>query len=156
MSILKENPVSIMGKVGEFKNLILSVIILGCLIVAYFIYKDISESFNKSASEHNAVVAAKATKDLEVVIEKTNEISKEFKEFKETVEKQQELVDKTKEIEIVSSKELAKVVNKLSAIDNRKTTYEETEEDKIKSEIVITTIWEMYQGESDAKSKEHK
>lgn len=154
MSILENNPVSVMNKVAEFKNLILAAIIFGCLTVAYFMYKDINESFTKSNSEHNAVVAAKATKDLEIVIEKTNAMTEEFKNFKETIEKQQELTAKTKEIEIKSSKELAKAVDKINAIDNRKTTYVETEEDRMKSEIAITSIWEMYQGETDAvKSK---
>ena len=69
-----------------------------------------------------------------------------MKLIQEKIEADEALREKHKEITETTKKELEIVIEKIDNINNSDVSYEETANEKMKSRIIIDSIWEVYEG----------
>lgn len=136
----------IIDKIKDFKII---AILISAILILWLIYKivfGIIDSVNRSASEHNVAVAVKAKEDLKNATEQLNKATEDMKLIQEKIKADEALRDKHKEIIETNKKELETVIQKIDTINNNDVSYEETATDKMKSRIIIDSIWEVYEG----------
>lgn len=136
----------IIDKIKDFKII---AILISAILILWLIYKivfGIIDSVNRSASEHNVAVTVKAKEDLKNATEQLNKATEDMKLIQEKIKADEALRDKHKEIIETNKKELETVIQKIDTINNNDVSYEETATDKMKSRIIIDSIWEVYEG----------
>lgn len=138
-----------MSFIDRIKDARIIFILVSVLIVVWLVYKIITsiiDSTNRTASENNIAVAVKAKEDLRHATEQLNKATEDMKAIQEKIKADEALRDKNKEITESNKKELEKVIEKIETINNIEVVYEETPIDKVKSKIIIDSIWEVYEG----------
>lgn len=136
----------IIDKIKDFKTIIILVV---SLLIVFTIYKTANnfiEASNRTASENNIAVAVKAKEDLKNATEQLNKATEDMKLIQEKIKADEALRDKHKEITETTKKELEIVIQKIDNINNSDVSYEETANEKMKSRIIIDSIWEVYEG----------
>ena len=136
----------ILNKIKDAKIIF---ILVSVLIVVWLVYKivtSIIDSTNRTASENNVAVAVKAKEDLKYATEQINKATEDMKLVQEKIKADEQLREVNKQITESNKKELEKVIQKIDTINNNDVSYEETAVDKIKSKIIIDSIWEVYEG----------
>lgn len=138
-----------MSIIDKIKDARVVFILVSVLIVVWLVYKivtSIIDSTNRSASEHNIAVAVKAKEDLKNATEQLNKATEDMKLIQEKIKADEALRDKHKEITETTKKELEIVIQKIDSINNSDVSHEETANEKMKSRIIIDSIWEVYEG----------
>ena len=137
---------SIIDKIKDFKII---AILISAILILWLIYKIVSgiiDSTNRSAAEHNVAIAIKAKEELKNATEQLNKATEDMKLIQEKIKADEALRDKHKEITETTKKELEIVIQKIDNINNSDVSYEETANEKMKSRIIIDSIWEVYEG----------
>lgn len=141
----------IIDKLKDAKIIIILVISLLIVFTVYKIANNFIEASNRTASEQNIAVAVKAKADLVQATEQLNKAAEEMKTIQERLKADEALREKNKEIIETNKKELEIVIQKIDTINNTDVSYEETATDKMKSRIIIDSIWEVYEGAKNEK-----
>ena len=140
--------------IDKIKDAKFIVILISAVIILWLIYKivfGIIDSTNRSASENNVAVAVKAKEELKQATEQLNKAAEDMKAIQEKLAADELLREKNKEITESNKKELEKVIEKIDTINNNDTTNVETEADRMKSKLIIDSIWGMYEGAKNDK-----
>ena len=140
--------------IDKIKDARVIFILASVLIVSWLAYKivtSIIDSTNRTAAEQNVAVAVQAKADLENATKALNQAAKDLLQLQEKIKADEELREKHKLIIESNKKELEVVISKIDNINNNDVSYEETDKDKEKSEIIINGIWEVYKGDKNGK-----
>lgn len=136
----------IVDKIKDVKTIIILVISLLIVFTVYKTANSFIEAGRKTASEQNIAVAVKAKEDLKSATEQLNKAAEDMKIIQEKLKADEALREKNKEIVETNKKELEIVIQKIDTINNTDVSYEETANEKMKSKIIIDSIWEVYEG----------